>query len=228
MEGVEWFRNPNFGATDFDVIFAALMTVFQCITMEGWNDTQLNSIRAYGSFCAIYFTLLVLIGSFFLVNFTLAVIKSQVSKLYSEAAAARGKKIATAKSVMNEDAKKSIGLILKQGQEDPNNVRMDNVRDFFFQQEIFNRLNNMDRSKKRHYSNIMGFDEFEELGNNIEPIPKLLIHNDVIEEVDESLPSININDNLKKVPENGSSHFTRMTTLPVLSMRGTDTVRQLR
>lgn len=29
---------PNFGITNFDNIFFAMLTVFQCITMEGWTN----------------------------------------------------------------------------------------------------------------------------------------------------------------------------------------------
>ncbi len=78
------FDSPNYGSTHFDDVFTALLTVFQCITMEGWTDTQLYSIRAFGPYAVAFYTPLVVIGSFFLVNFTLAVIKSRVSKLYEE------------------------------------------------------------------------------------------------------------------------------------------------
>ena len=29
---------PNYGITQFDNILFAVLTVFQCITMEGWTD----------------------------------------------------------------------------------------------------------------------------------------------------------------------------------------------
>jgi hypothetical protein len=31
------FQGPNFGITSFDNILYAMLTVFQCITMEGWT-----------------------------------------------------------------------------------------------------------------------------------------------------------------------------------------------
>lgn len=33
----EVWRGPNFGITSFDNIFFSMLTVFQCITMEGWT-----------------------------------------------------------------------------------------------------------------------------------------------------------------------------------------------
>eukprot|EP00831_Metopus_contortus_P045311 TRINITY_DN36307_c0_g1_i2.p2 TRINITY_DN36307_c0_g1~~TRINITY_DN36307_c0_g1_i2.p2 ORF type:complete len:152 (-),score=51.49 TRINITY_DN36307_c0_g1_i2:157-612(-) len=77
-------RRVHGGGTNFDDVFSAFLTVFQCVTMEGWTDTQYILSKAFGPYAVIYFTPLVLIGAFFLVNFTLAVIKSRVSKLYEE------------------------------------------------------------------------------------------------------------------------------------------------
>ncbi|KAK7799844.1 hypothetical protein U0070_011578, partial [Myodes glareolus] len=34
----EYWPGPNFGITNFDNILFAILTVFQCITMEGWTD----------------------------------------------------------------------------------------------------------------------------------------------------------------------------------------------
>lgn len=32
------WEGPNFGITNFDNIGYAMLTVFQCITLEGWTD----------------------------------------------------------------------------------------------------------------------------------------------------------------------------------------------
>ena len=34
----EYWEGPNYGIPSFDNIFLAMLTVFQCITMEGWTD----------------------------------------------------------------------------------------------------------------------------------------------------------------------------------------------
>lgn len=34
----EYWLGPNYGITQFDNILFAILTVFQCITMEGWTD----------------------------------------------------------------------------------------------------------------------------------------------------------------------------------------------
>ncbi len=35
-----YWEGPNFGITSFDNIGYAMLTVFQCITMEGWTDVM--------------------------------------------------------------------------------------------------------------------------------------------------------------------------------------------
>lgn len=38
----EAWKGPNYGITNFDNILFAILTVFQCITMEGWTDILYN------------------------------------------------------------------------------------------------------------------------------------------------------------------------------------------
>ena len=37
---LEQWEGPNFGITNFDNFGLAMLTVFQCITMEGWTDVM--------------------------------------------------------------------------------------------------------------------------------------------------------------------------------------------
>lgn len=67
--------NINFGITNFDNIFSAMLTIFQLITLEGWASMMYNLQDAMMPFVpAIYFCFLVVLGSFFLLNLILAVI----------------------------------------------------------------------------------------------------------------------------------------------------------
>ncbi|KAG8141736.1 hypothetical protein E2320_006429 [Naja naja] len=38
----KYWEGPNFGITNFDNILFSVLTVFQCITMEGWTDILYN------------------------------------------------------------------------------------------------------------------------------------------------------------------------------------------
>ena len=79
---VTYISNPNYGGTSFDDVFAGLLLVFQCVTLENWSITEQFVCDAYGPTCVIYFSINTLIGAWFLMNFLLAVIKSRVSKTY--------------------------------------------------------------------------------------------------------------------------------------------------
>ncbi len=81
---VNYGYNPNYGVTSFDNFYLSLLTVFITVTLEGWTDVQISMIRAFGYTTPAFFSLLTLIGAYFLFNFTLAVIKSRVSETYEE------------------------------------------------------------------------------------------------------------------------------------------------
>ena len=52
-----------------------MVTIFQVITMEGWVDIMYMVLDTSGSIITIpYFCLIIIIGSFFLLNLILAVI----------------------------------------------------------------------------------------------------------------------------------------------------------
>ena len=69
-------RNLNAGCTGFDDIFLSVLTVFTCITLEGWTDVMymLRDVTSRNYIFDFYFILLVLIGSFFLINLVVAVL----------------------------------------------------------------------------------------------------------------------------------------------------------
>ena len=73
-------KNPNHGTVSFDNFFAAAMTVFMCITGEGWTDAMYLAMQGYHPAAAWYFVLLTLFGSFYVVNLFLAVLWEVYSK----------------------------------------------------------------------------------------------------------------------------------------------------
>ncbi|TSV94899.1 Voltage-dependent N-type calcium channel subunit alpha-1B [Bagarius yarrelli] len=71
----EYWPGPNFGITNFDNILFAILTVFQCITMEGWVEILYNANDASGNtWNWLYFIPLIIIGSFFMLNLVLGVL----------------------------------------------------------------------------------------------------------------------------------------------------------
>eukprot|EP00794_Sanderia_malayensis_P016877 gene16877-18582_t len=79
----EW-RGPNQGITAFDNMFLAMLTVFQCITLEGWSEVLYLTIDAknqrYSFITWCSFTLLIVIGSFFMLNLVLGVLSGEFAK----------------------------------------------------------------------------------------------------------------------------------------------------
>ncbi|XP_053950332.1 voltage-dependent calcium channel type A subunit alpha-1 isoform X12 [Anastrepha ludens] len=77
---LEKWEGPNWGITSFDNIGFAMLTVFQCITMEGWTAILYWTNDALGSsFNWIYFVPLIVIGSFFMLNLVLGVLSGEFS-----------------------------------------------------------------------------------------------------------------------------------------------------
>ena len=87
------FKNPDimrkednyipelmYGYLGFDNMLQAFLTIFQSITEEGWVDIMypiMDSINAISG--AMYFILMILFGSFLLLNLTLAVLEDSLS-----------------------------------------------------------------------------------------------------------------------------------------------------
>uniref|UniRef100_A0A8C8HY68 Voltage-dependent N-type calcium channel subunit alpha n=1 Tax=Oncorhynchus tshawytscha TaxID=74940 RepID=A0A8C8HY68_ONCTS len=80
-ECTEYWIGPNYGITNFDNILFAVLTVFQCITMEGWVDILYNANDASGNtWNWLYFIPLIIIGSFFMLNLVLGVLSGEFAK----------------------------------------------------------------------------------------------------------------------------------------------------
>ncbi|XP_045539649.1 muscle calcium channel subunit alpha-1 isoform X1 [Papilio machaon] len=81
MECREGWIGPNFGITNFDNFGLSMLTVFQCITLEGWTDVMYNIQDAMGnSWEWIYFISMVILGAFFVMNLILGVLSGEFSK----------------------------------------------------------------------------------------------------------------------------------------------------
>ncbi|XP_064108495.1 voltage-dependent calcium channel type A subunit alpha-1-like isoform X12 [Macrobrachium nipponense] len=78
---LELWEGPNFGITSFDNIGFAMLTVFQCITQEGWTAILYWTNDALGSrFNFLYFVPLIVLGSFFMLNLVLGVLSGEFAK----------------------------------------------------------------------------------------------------------------------------------------------------
>ena len=81
---LDYGASPHAGTISFDDFGHSLMTVFMCITGEGWSEVMYLAMKGYHPAAAAYFILLTLFGSFYIVNLFLAVLWETYSSLPKE------------------------------------------------------------------------------------------------------------------------------------------------
>ncbi|XP_070490836.1 sodium channel protein 60E-like isoform X2 [Chironomus tepperi] len=67
-------ENPNHGYTSFDNFMWSMLTTFQLITLDYWENTYNMIIATCGPMSVTFFTIVVFFGSFYLINLMLAVV----------------------------------------------------------------------------------------------------------------------------------------------------------
>ncbi|MCI4389945.1 hypothetical protein PGIGA_G00116920 [Pangasianodon gigas] len=118
----EGWQGPNGGITNFDNFLFAMLTVFQCITMEGWTDVLYWTNDAMGMELPwVYFVSLVIFGSFFVLNLVLGVLSGEFSKEREKAKARGDFQKLREKQQMEEDLKGYLDWITQAEDIDPDN-----------------------------------------------------------------------------------------------------------
>ncbi|XP_053529887.1 calcium channel, voltage-dependent, L type, alpha 1D subunit, a isoform X3 [Ictalurus punctatus] len=118
----EGWHGPNGGITNFDNFLFAMLTVFQCITMEGWTDVLYWMNDAMGiELPWVYFVSLVIFGSFFVLNLVLGVLSGEFSKEREKAKARGDFQKLREKQQMEEDLQGYLDWITQAEDIDPDN-----------------------------------------------------------------------------------------------------------
>uniref|UniRef100_A0A8C8DWX5 Voltage-dependent L-type calcium channel subunit alpha n=1 Tax=Oryzias sinensis TaxID=183150 RepID=A0A8C8DWX5_9TELE len=118
----EGWHGPNNGITNFDNFLFAMLTVFQCITMEGWTDVLYWMNDAMGfELPWVYFVSLVIFGSFFVLNLVLGVLSGEFSKEREKAKARGDFQKLREKQQLEEDLKGYLDWITQAEDIDPDN-----------------------------------------------------------------------------------------------------------
>ncbi|XP_037837055.1 voltage-dependent L-type calcium channel subunit alpha-1C isoform X2 [Kryptolebias marmoratus] len=116
------WEGPNEGITNFDNFAFAMLTVFQCITMEGWTDVLYWMQDAMGyELPWVYFVSLVIFGSFFVLNLVLGVLSGEFSKEREKAKARGDFQKLREKQQLEEDLKGYLDWITQAEDIDPEN-----------------------------------------------------------------------------------------------------------
>ncbi|KAL4640765.1 voltage-dependent L-type calcium channel subunit alpha-1C isoform X1 [Arapaima gigas] len=116
------WEGPNNGITNFDNFAFAMLTVFQCITMEGWTEVLYWMQDAMGyELPWVYFVSLVIFGSFFVLNLVLGVLSGEFSKEREKAKARGDFQKLREKQQLEEDLKGYLDWITQAEDIDPEN-----------------------------------------------------------------------------------------------------------
>ncbi|EFX89321.1 putative voltage-gated sodium channel protein, partial [Daphnia pulex] len=67
-------NNPNFGYTNFDTFPWSMLTTFQLITLDYWENIYNMVLAACGPYTIVFFMIVVFFGAFYLINLMLAVV----------------------------------------------------------------------------------------------------------------------------------------------------------
>ena len=83
---VEDSEQLQYGITGFDDFAKSLLTIFHVTTLEGWSQMMYNFIDVsnFGAISVLFFYMVVVIGSFFLVNLILAELMQSFQKIQEE------------------------------------------------------------------------------------------------------------------------------------------------
>jgi hypothetical protein len=79
-----YFFAFNWGYTTFDNVIRSFITIFQSITMEGWSDIMYFTQDSVGVGGTLFFLVLILFGSFFVLNLILAILEENFNTAHTE------------------------------------------------------------------------------------------------------------------------------------------------
>ncbi|XP_074145331.1 sodium channel protein type 11 subunit alpha [Sminthopsis crassicaudata] len=66
--------NPDYGFTNFDHFGWAFLSMFRVMTQDSWERLYQQTLRVSGRFAVFFFIIIIFLGSFYLINLTLAVV----------------------------------------------------------------------------------------------------------------------------------------------------------
>eukprot|EP01060_Flectonema_neradi_P007610 TRINITY_DN15340_c0_g1_i1.p1 TRINITY_DN15340_c0_g1~~TRINITY_DN15340_c0_g1_i1.p1 ORF type:complete len:1651 (+),score=368.21 TRINITY_DN15340_c0_g1_i1:54-5006(+) len=76
--------NPSYGKLSFDHIGVTGLTLFTGLTLEGWTDTMYKTMDATTYFASLFWVVLIIFGSMFVLNLTIVIVTEAFEKKQSE------------------------------------------------------------------------------------------------------------------------------------------------
>ncbi|ELK13651.1 Sodium channel protein type 11 subunit alpha [Pteropus alecto] len=74
FECIHTQKNPDYGYTNFDNFGWSFLAMFRLMTQDSWEKLYRQTLRTSGLFAVFFFVVVIFLGSFYLINLTLAVV----------------------------------------------------------------------------------------------------------------------------------------------------------
>ncbi|XP_041464488.1 sodium channel protein 1 brain-like isoform X3 [Lytechinus variegatus] len=124
LEGIG--DNPNDGYTNFDNIGYSMLTCFQLITLDFWENVYNHILKAQGPFSVFFFLTTTMFGAFYLINLMLAVVSMAYTEEMENQGKEKAKKAKEKKDkVMELDAAKLKKLAAKKKKKKKKQAELD-------------------------------------------------------------------------------------------------------
>ncbi|OPJ85262.1 hypothetical protein AV530_011714 [Patagioenas fasciata monilis] len=106
--------NPDYDFTSFDTFGWAFLSLFRLMTQDYWERLYQQTLRASGKVYMLFFMLVIFLGSFYLVNLTLAVVTmayEDQNKATIAETEAKEKKFREAMELLQKEQESFLGLV---------------------------------------------------------------------------------------------------------------------
>lgn len=103
-------ENPSRGVVTFDYIGASMMTVFQVMTYEGWNDVMYALQDSVHPMTYLYFLSIIIVGPIFALQLFLVVISNKYNSIKAEEAAVKARSQAASHEETESQLQKALTL----------------------------------------------------------------------------------------------------------------------
>jgi len=110
-----FYGNPDFGITNYDTFYSALLLIFINLTLEGWSKNMyMLQDGSVSSLTTILFVVMIIIGAFFVVNLVVAVLCDTIEEMFTKEMERHKKLRSNLKKLQKkENTAKSTSRVLK-------------------------------------------------------------------------------------------------------------------
>ncbi|XP_036075629.1 sodium channel protein type 11 subunit alpha isoform X2 [Rousettus aegyptiacus] len=106
-------KNPDYGYTNFDNFGWSFLAMFRLMTQDSWEKLYRQTLRTSGLFAVFFFVVVIFLGSFYLINLTLAVVTMAYEEQNKNVAAeteAKEKMFQEAQQLLKEEKEALVAM----------------------------------------------------------------------------------------------------------------------